>query len=325
MSVSPEEQALLADLAPVQAVRLALPQALRALEAAPFDIFPDGTAETGPVDTRGVIACESGTEGVALRGGPLSGFDSALPDYLQAALQAGMHAEDHALRDFLGIFDRRLMALSLAAQKASILVLAKDAAGNDGAATRFAALTRLLGRGAGTPEDIQLLLPLLARARGLEMLRRILAWRSGRTVRVSARFDMRAPIDPDNRSRLACPDGKTNRLGQSTVLGRFGHPQAGRLSVALVCPSAADLDALSQDTALLNEIRRLTIDYLREPAAVVFHARIARRELAPPRLSARGEGHRLGPYGVLAPEAAPARNTLFKLAEIRPEGTQCQA
>lgn len=324
MPLRPEEQALLADMAPLQALRLGLPLALEALERAPFDPFPDGTAETGPADERGLVAGASGAEGLALRGGPLSGFDGALPDYLQAALLAGMHADDPALRDFLAIFDRRLMALSLAAQRASVLVAAHDGAGQ-AAAARLGSLTRLLGRGAGGPAQVPQLLPLLSRARNLEMLRRILAWRSGLEVRVSARFDMRAPIDAENRSRLACPAGQTNRLGQSTVLGRFGRPNAGHLSVALGCASQADLRALEADGALLAALKQLSADFLRARASVTFYACISHGDLAAPRLSGRGQGHRLGPYGVLAPGEAPARRALVKLAQIRPETFPCPA
>lgn len=317
MRIKDKTARVLIDLPLVQAARLKEPHYQKALREGAFDPFPDGTQANGVLARRGVLATNSGIATTQLSGAPLTGFDSALPDHIQAALQAGLHDDDTGLRDFLAIFDRRLLTLDVAARKAAVLVATQDAAGRH----TVNVLTRLLALVRREPDDmrpLKLLLPLLSRARSLEGVRDMLRWWTGHNIEISARFDRMRPIDRDSLGYVTARRGAGVALGRGALLGRFGRTPLGHIAVRIACMDRADLDRLVADTQALAELRSVTRQYLRDPVPVTFYAAIERRSLSAPRLSAtRARADRLGRYNLLHPERRPDARADIKLTEIK--------
>ncbi|CUH78369.1 type VI secretion protein, family [Tritonibacter multivorans] len=311
MRLSAKKDPQLVDLPLVQAMRLRNPEILRALNEGAFDPFPDGT--TAPEDSS--LAKNSGLSDVALVGGALNSFDSALPDHIQDALQQGLHADDDGMQAFFALFDRRLMQLRVRAEQAAVLVATQDHAGQQ-AASVLDRLARLVKQDGSDPRFIQVLAPLLSRARTLEGLREMVSWWCGRPVEVTADFSHKLPIDPDCRTRLSAQPHPSAALGRGALLGASGHTPMGRVSVEITCMDRADLDALTQDSALLLELQAVIAQYMRDPVPVTLFADVARAHLDAPRLSASAGAARLGTYSILQPERRTDARSAIKLAGI---------
>lgn len=310
MRINDESARVLIDLPLVQAERLALSHYTHALQQGAFDPFPDGTQSDG------TLAQNSGIPTTQIAGAPLTSFDSSLPDHIQFAMLTALHDDDTGLRDFLAIFDRRLIALEVRARRAAILVATQDDRGK-AAASILSRLLRIVKRNPDDTQYLKLLLPLLSRTRSLEGLREMLGWWTGSAVTVSANFDMLRPIDNDSLSTLTHRKRSTGALGQGALLGRFGRTPMGHISVRISCISRADLDALIRDSNGLAELCSVTAQYLRDPVPVSFYATIKRRCLKPPCLSARRErADCLGAYNILRPEHRPDALASIKLTEI---------
>lgn len=299
---------VLIDLSLLQADRLDIPQYRQAMQEGEFDPFPDGT------QSGGVLAQNSGITATALVGAPLTSFDSALPDYIQFAMLSALHDDDTGLRDFLSLFDRRLLALEVHARRASIMVATQDDR-EQGSVSILSRLLRMIKR--SDTRYIKLLIPLLSRTRSLDGLRDVLEWWTGSAVSVSASFDTLRPIDSDSLSNLSSCRHTAVALGRGALLGRFGRTPMGHISVRITCVDRAELDALIGDATALSELCSVTLQYLRDPVPVSFYATIMRRFLTAPRLSAHPEqADRLGAYNILRPEHRPDAWASIKLTQI---------
>lgn len=316
MRVKDETAQCLVDLPLLQAHRLGNAHFERALAAGRFDPYPDGSQALGDPARRGTLARNSGITEPAIAGGALSGFDGALPDYIQAALQRTLHEDDDSLRAFFAIFDRRLLELRVAAQKAQVLVATQDAQGR-AAASVLDRLSRMVGRDGADTRHLKLVLPLLSRVRSLEGLRNLVAWWTGRAVRVRAAFDAVHPIDPSCLTRLSAADQPSARLGQGAFLGRFGRTPTGRLSVFITCESRAAFRALAEDREGVAELRSAAKQYLRDPVPIALYADVARHMIDAPKISAKAsQADRLGAYNMLNPGHAPEKRAFLKLFDI---------
>ncbi|MEM1074117.1 MAG: type VI secretion system baseplate subunit TssG [Pseudomonadota bacterium] len=320
MRIKDSSATSLIDLSPLQAHRLGNTHFERALAAGRFDPFPDGTQAVGDRVQRGSLAQNSGTTEAAIAGGALSGFDGAMPDHIQAALQRSLHKDDESLRAFLAVFDRRLLELRVRAEKAQILVATQDARGSEAATLldRLVRLVRCKGKDKGKDmRYLRLILPLLSRVRSLEGLRNLVSWWSGRSVRVACAFDTMHPIDASCMTRLSRDAHHGARLGQGAVLGRFGKTPTGRLSVFISCNSREDFGELSRDIESVAELRNALQKYLRDPVPVTFYADVERRLVEPPKISSKPrQADRLGAYNLLSPQAAPEDRAFLKLSDI---------
>lgn len=316
MRIKDETARVLIDLPLLQADRLDERHYVEALARGEFDPYPDGTQASGSTDRCGALAINSGISTTQLSGGPLIGFDSGLPDHIQAAMLTGLHNDDPSLRDFLAIFDRRLIALEVRTRKAAVLVATQDARGRK-AASLLTRLLRMIRRGPDDTRYLKLLFPLLSRARTLEGVRDLLTWWTEREVTVSAKFDTMRPIDKNSLSRLTSDRNDGVALGRGALLGRFGSTPMGHISVRISCASLRELHQLMEDTDGLTELRSVTRQYLRDPVPVTFFASIGRDCLTAPNLSARrSRADRLGAYHVLQPERRANSRAVIKLTEI---------
>ena len=301
-------------LSDLQASRLQKTDYHQALEQARFDPYPDGTATTGAEPA--ARAGHSGAESAEITGAPLSGFDGALPDHILEALQYGVHNDDTGLRDFLGIFDKRLKQLDLRIRRASMLVASQDkgSAGQPSVLSRFA---RLGQNRDNNPRYTELLLPLLSPSRSLENLQAILGWWTGRPTTVRVHFNTRHPIRKESHSRISTCHRSAAQLGDGALLGKTARTPTGHIEVLLQCENTDELKQMAESDEALCTLRRLITRYLRAPVPVTIYAQVQRKMLSSPRLSVRPEkSFRLGAYNMLCPEKRPDHGAKIKLTVI---------
>lgn len=316
MRLTSQSNHSLIDIPPVQADRLGLPEFERALQSRRFNPFPTGLHSVGQTENRGSTEKNPITEeSDALIAPVLSSFDGGLPDYIQEALVSGLHQDDSSLRDFLAIFDRRILELQVRAERARLLVSHEDSKGT-AAANLLGQLLQSVSCGDKDRQTIEILLPLLSKCRSLEMLRRIIEWRSGRAVKVTARFGKRYPIDENSRTLMSASTRKASQaLGKGTLLGKSGQTPIAHIEVRLACKDRADLRQLSQDREVLEHLKNICVQYLRDAAPLTIFADVCRSQLRAPKLSARRPTDRLGMYSLLSPHRSPNVTASIKLID----------
>lgn len=271
------------------------------------DPYPDGALAA----IRALRGSSATIAGPRLATGGLATIDGGLPEYLYEAMLAAVHAGDRGLYDFLSTLDARF--LELRARTAAATRLVDGIAGGRGL---LSALAGLACPDAGPEIDLAALLPLLDSSRSLGGLSRLMRLESGLQATVEAAIDHRSPIDPTARSRLGRRRGQNAALGAGAIAGGTGPGNEARLSVWLTAAGTADLDRVRVAAPRLLAIARL---YLRDPADLSLGVRIARRYLAPPRLSARRmRAARLDGTACLAPHLRPDRTTRVRLDRHSP-------
>ncbi|WP_310621193.1 type VI secretion system baseplate subunit TssG [Flexibacterium corallicola] len=311
-----QPQRTLIDIPLVQAARMGLADYEQALKAGRFNPFPTGSHSVGREENRGGWEKESTFgEETSLNAPVLSSFDGVLPDYIQEAMQQGLHQDDASLRDFLAIFDSRILELQVRSQCAQILV-ALDDDKNGETVSYLKRLLQLISAPQESTQHLEMLLPLLSRSRSLDTLRALIAWWSGRDVRVVARFGKYFPIEKSSRSRLSARKrDEAQQLGQGAILGRFGTTAMAHIGIYLTCHNPQDLERLTSDMAHLQQLKTVSVKYLRDAVPITIYADIQRKHLMAPKLSARCQKDRLGQYSILAPYAHPEQQASLKLIE----------
>lgn len=306
----------LVDIEILQADRLQEPHFKNAVQLGKFDPFPDGTYASGPEQNRGALAKNSGIIEFGLPCAAISGFDGALPEHIQEALQRSLHNEDEGLKDFLAIFDRRLLQLDLRVRRASVLVATQDTKGRE-TTSIIDRLLRIITKVTDDQRYLKLLFPLLSQIRSLDALRDAVGWLSERDVKVLVNFDSIHPIDVSSRTFLSGKASSNAGLGYGTIIGRFGRTPMGRIAILIECKDRHDLDNLAADADWLAKLKKVITHFLRDPVPVTIYADVMRHMLNAPQLTAkRGIGDRLGAYNLLNPGRASDQRATIKLTEI---------
>lgn len=304
----------LIDTTPLQAHRLRNRHFERALAAGRFDPYPDGTHALGEPNLRGALAQNSGNAYTAIANGAFSSFDSALPDYIQTALQTLLHNDDESFRAFLSIFDRRLLELRLRAEESQILIASQDTRGNVGV-NILEKLLRAVGRKGTDIRYAKLILPFLSRVRSIEGLRSLVSCLTGRSVVVSASFDNTDVIDPSCKTRLSNKAHHSACLGRGAILGRFGRAPVGRLSILIDCRNQLEFKELVENTTGITELKSVVFQYLRDPVPVTFFAEVERHMVKDPEISStQNRANQLGVYKTFIPQRTPNERILYKIS-----------
>ncbi len=293
---------LLNDMSPMQALRVVDPRFERALAWDARDPAPFGATA---MPDAGAHAPQSHTDDYSLSLQGLRSIDGGLPDYMIEEMVRRLNAGDQSLFDFLGMFDRRLTQLQLETEKQALLVAELDAGANGPALLPL--IAKLCGQSASA---LPLLAALQTRSRSLSSLRRTLSWWTGRDVRVRAGFSRAVPVDEACRTRL----GRSNALGQGTLLGKFGRTAQGRIEIEIQCTDRNSFEDLLQDEAMLRGFWQVLQSTLSDPAPFSAFAVVPCEAVDVPRLTTgRGQGTRIGQYNCLGRSRRLGQTTRIKL------------
>lgn len=248
----------------------------------------------------------------------LGGAHGPLPAPYTTRGLARERRRDHALRDFLDIFNDRLARLLFLARRRSRpvlqpeppwaqplarMLLATIGLGTGGLQGRLAVPDRGLLRHAG----------LLARTpRSLHVLERLLAHYFGVGCTVQPFVGRWRPLEPADRTRLG---GANARLGRTAVLGGRIWQDAGGIEIALGPLGRGLLDDLLPGGRRHRLLTGLIAFVLDRRFDVVLLLRLQPAEIPPPRL-ARAAAPRLGFTSWLGARA-PGRPALTRLVLAR--------
>jgi len=172
----------------------------------------------------------------------LAGAEGALPRYYTELLLQRVQAGDYALRDFLDLFNHRLITLFYRAWEKHHCVVGYERAAETGEEDRFASvLYSVLGLGtegvrAGLGSDKAGLLRyaglIVQRPRSAHALQLCLEDAFQVSVRIRQFMGMWLPLEPDDWTRLGST-GTNNFLGQTAVAGTKVWDQQAKFHVCL--------------------------------------------------------------------------------------------
>ncbi len=172
----------------------------------------------------------------------LAGAEGALPRYYTELLLQRIQVGDYALRDFLDIFNHRLIALFYRAWEKHHCVVGYERAAETGEGDRFASLLySVLGLGTkgtqvGLGSDAAGLLRyaglIVQRPRSAQAVQQCLADAFQVPVRIRQFVGMWLPLASDDWTRLGAT-GANNLLGQTAVAGTTVWDQQAKFDVQL--------------------------------------------------------------------------------------------
>lgn len=172
----------------------------------------------------------------------LAGAEGALPRHYTELLLQRIQVGDYALRDFLDLFNHRIIALFYRAWEKHHCVVGYERAVETGEEDRFASLLySVLGLGTkglqeGLSTDAAGLLRyaglIAQRPRSAQAVQQCLADAFQVPVRIRQFVGMWLPLEPDDWTRLGVT-GANNRLGQTAVAGTTVWDQQAKFHVHL--------------------------------------------------------------------------------------------
>lgn len=172
----------------------------------------------------------------------LAGAEGALPRYYTELLLQRVQAGDYALRDFLDLFNHRLISLFYRAWEKHQCVVGYERAADTGEEDRFASLLySVLGLGTegvrrGLGDDASSMLRyaglIVQRPRSAHALQQCLADAFQVPVRIRQFIGMWLPLEPEDWTRLGHA-GANNLLGQTAIAGTTVWDQQAKFGVRL--------------------------------------------------------------------------------------------
>lgn len=242
----------------------------------------------------------------------LSGVKGVLPDYLYEALLDSLHQDDHALSEFLDIFNHRFFQLNQRAMEQQNLLLQDEQEQFSGTLPNQVSQRQALSKLAALPvhggDDAELLgysILLGLKVRSLSGLKQLLEDYFELAVQVQVGGSTRHRLPTSSLTRLGGASA-SSQLGQGMLLGKVGTLHRQRLEVLIEPRNQAEFVQLKDDTQLTQRLREVCHAYLRDSNDLRLYLHVRRAFISEPQLSAdKRLAVRLGEANCLAPQAQP--------------------
>jgi len=260
------------------------------------EVMPTGTAS--PIEH---FSLKNNQAKMRLAVQALSGVKGVIPNYIYEQLLASLHQEDHALKEFLDVFNQRHFELVNKAKNQTWLLLEHENAPDK------VALIRHLASLKEQHQHYLQYLPLLGhKSRHLGTMQQMLNDYFSYTIQVSCTATETKLLAPDSLTRIGSSGGFNNQLGQGFLLGKYCEAQFSHLSIYLLPNSRAQFNEIKQDQQLAPEIHNLVHHYIRDATPISIYINVKRGYLLQPTLSSNPtEAARLGEVDCLAPQRRP--------------------
>ncbi|MGF1755127.1 type VI secretion system baseplate subunit TssG [Vibrio makurazakiensis] len=231
----------------------------------------------------------------------LSGVKGVIPNYIYEELLSALHNEDHALKDFLDVFNQRHFEIAYRVQAQRWLLVESEQN-----AKKTALLNNIAALNNEHHEFFQYSLLLNQQSRSLTTLNQLLNDYFPYTIDVSCQNSERRQLPMDSLTRLGSQRGFNSQLGQGFLLGKTCLAHFNNLNISVTPKSQREFHQIQQDNALANSMLRLTQHYLRDNTPVSIYLSVKRSYLSRPTLSSNSLiAARLGEVDCLAPEQNP--------------------
>lgn len=230
----------------------------------------------------------------------LSGVKGVIPNYIFEELLAALHREDHALKDFLDVFNQRHFEITYRANIKRWLLLEQEQAPY---------LVGLLDNIADldTKYDfLQYALLLSKPSRSLTVLNQIINDYFPYSTKVECKPHERRQLQVSSLTRLGSSEQYNSRIGQGFLIGNTCLAQYHHLQLFITPKTRNEFEEIQADAALAPSMLELTQHYLRDNTPISIYLIVKRSYLERPVLSAdAAKAARLGEVDCLAPERNP--------------------
>ncbi|MCL9783155.1 type VI secretion system baseplate subunit TssG [Vibrio sp. S4M6] len=230
----------------------------------------------------------------------LSGAKGVIPNYIFEELLAALHREDHALKDFLDVFNQRHFEIVYRANIKKWLLLEQE---------QVPDLVGLLDHLANldTKYDfLQYALLLSKPSRSLGVLNQILNDYFPYSTKVKCKTHERRQLPLDSLTRLGQAEHFNSKIGQGFLIGNTCLAQYNHIQLFITPKTRVEFEEIQADKALASSMLELTQHYLRDNTPISIYLIVKRSYLERPLLSAHAaKAARLGEVDCLAPERNP--------------------
>lgn len=231
----------------------------------------------------------------------LSGVKGVIPYYIYEELLLALHDDDHALKDFLDVFNQRYFELVSQLESRQWLLVQNELNSDK---------TQLLHHIAALKEEhahlFQYSLLLNQSSRSLTGLEQILNDYFPYEIDVTAKRFERRQLPSDSLTRLGTNQAYNSRIGQGFLIGKTCLTHFTHLLVSIRPANEQELLDIQNDAMLADCMKTLIQHYLKDNTPVSIYLEVKRAYLARPKLSSNmNQAAKLGEVDCLAPERKP--------------------
>ncbi|MEZ9233517.1 type VI secretion system baseplate subunit TssG [Vibrio amylolyticus] len=232
----------------------------------------------------------------------LAGVQGVIPNYLYEELLSALHREDHALKDFLDVFNQRHYEILYHVTMKRSQLFDKEVSQK-----RSELLFQISNLKSSHQAYFQYSTLFNQHSRHLPTLKQILTDYFPFTFAVETRHSARQKLPQDSLTRLGLSAEFNSQLGQGFLIGNTCSVQFNRIDIFIVLENRSEYHQVANDDKLAQQVRELTQHYLRDNTPISIYMRLKRAYLSQPVLSSNYKNSaRLGEASCLAPERKPA-------------------
>ncbi len=240
----------------------------------------------------------------------LSGVQGVLPNYIYEELLSALYRDDHALKDFLDVFNQRQFEIAYSVESQAWLLLEQEQSPE-----KVALLRHLSALQSEHKNYFQYTLLLGQSNRNLAVLKQILNDYFPYQIDVKCKLSERRQLPRDSLTTLGCFESNNSQLGQGFLLGKTCTAHFNHVLIFVEPQSLREFTAVQADGRFGATMLDLTQHYLRDNTQVSIYLNVKRAYLNQPVLSAKiSNTARLGEVDCLAPERHP--ETMMKILLI---------
>ncbi|MCG9679048.1 type VI secretion system baseplate subunit TssG [Vibrio sp. Isolate24] len=231
----------------------------------------------------------------------LSGVKGVIPNYIYEELLAALHNDDHALKDFLDVFNQRYFEIVGQLETGSWLVVQ-----NELQPEKTALLNHIATLKNNHGKYFQYSMLLSQGHRNLSTLSQMLNDYFPFDVKVSTKTHERRQLPSDSLTRLGQKEHFNSRIGQGFLIGKTCLTHFSHLMVYITPKTESELIAIQSDPLLASHMKELIQHYLKDNTSTSVYLNVKREYLNRPRLSSnKYNAAKLGEVDCLAPERKP--------------------
>ncbi|CAM3098904.1 type VI secretion system baseplate subunit TssG [Vibrio neptunius] len=231
----------------------------------------------------------------------LSGVKGVIPNYIYEELLSALHNDDHALKDFLDVFNQRYFEIVSQLETGSWLVVQ-----NELQPAKTALLNHIATLNNKHGKYFQYSMLLNQGQRNLSTLSQMLNDYFPFGIKVSTKTHERRQLPSDSLTRLGRKEQFNSRVGQGFLLGKTCLTHFSHLMVYITPKTENELIAIQADPLLASHMKELIQHYLQDNTPTSVYLNVKREYLNRPRLSSnKYNAAKLGEVDCLAPERKP--------------------
>ncbi|WP_367986509.1 type VI secretion system baseplate subunit TssG [Vibrio sp. NTOU-M3] len=239
----------------------------------------------------------------------LFGSQGVIPNYIYEELLAALHNEDHALKDFLDVFNQRYFEIDYRVESQKWLLLEKEQNHQ-----KFELLNHLSALHTQHRAYFQYSFLLGQQSRSLSSIKQILNDYFPYSIDVTCQLHQRKKLPHNSLTRIGTREEFNSRAGKGFLLGKTCLAQFNHLNISITPASRSEFKQIEQDVYLGQTMMDIVQHYLRDNTSVSIYLNVKRAYLQRPTLSSSAQiAAKLGEVDCMAPERKPEQSVRILL------------